>query len=79
LVLATRYSEQHFTPRRRDRAENGPAGRGFAAAGFADQAERLARHEIKTDLVGRLDHSNLLSKEPFPVDRVVFAEVTDGK
>src|SRR4029077_12200648 len=61
---------------RLDQAQHAAAGGRFAAAGFADQAERLAGINVEVDAIDRL-HGAGLPLEQAGVDRECLGEVFD--
>ncbi len=62
---------------RRDQLEDRAPERGFAAAGFADQAEHLAFAQGQVDAVHRLDRADLLLEQEAFLDGKVRLEVND--
>ena len=50
-AVTLRALEPDFACRRLDQAQDAAAGGRFAAAGFADQAERLAGADLEADVV----------------------------
>src|SRR3712207_5900907 len=54
-----------------------PCGRRLAAAGLADDAERLAAQEVEAHAVDRFDGPDLLAEDQAALDREVLLEVAD--
>ena len=54
-----------------------PGGRALAAAGLADDAQRLALHDVEGDAVDRLDRADLALEDDPALDREVLDEVAD--
>ena len=63
---------------RRRELDDRPAERRLAAAGLADEAERLARHDLEVDAVDRVDRADLAAQHA-AVDREVLLEALDGE
>ena len=61
---------------RRRQLEDGPAERGLAAAGLADEAEDLAGEDVEVDAVDRVHGADLLAQQPAD-DREVLLEPAD--
>ena len=59
-------------------AQDRPAGRGLAAAGFADQSQGLAPADVEADAVDRLDDSDLAADDAL-VDGEMHAQVLDAQ
>ena len=65
----------HLAGRRLDQPQHAAAGRALAAAGFADQAERLALLDLKAHVVDRAD-DGFGRKKPAAA-REVLDEIAD--
>jgi hypothetical protein len=70
--------EGHRACRRLDQAQDRAPERRLAAAGLADYAQRLPRHDVERDAVDRAHGSRLAAEKP-TADRVVLGEVADRK
>ena len=64
---------------RRDEADDAAGEGRLAAAGFADEPERLAAHQVEGDVRDRLHRADLpLEDQPF-ADREFDGEMADGQ
>jgi hypothetical protein len=70
--------EDDFAFARFDQAHHAARGGGFAAAGFADQAERLASFHRKGDAVHRMDPRDLARQQP-ALDGKMLLETGDAQ
>ena len=68
--------ELHLTGRRLDQPEDAAAGRGLAAARFADQAERLALLDRKRHVVHRA-HDPTARERPPAAARELLDQIAD--
>src|SRR5262245_37545518 len=62
--------------RRLDQAQHAARDRRFAAAGFADEAKRLADAKRKAHAIDRVHRADLAAQDAAP-QRIVFYEVGD--
>ena len=64
-----------------DEAEQRLAGRGFSAAGFADERERLARRDLERDVLHGMDarHASAKHAAPDVVADGQVANIDDGR
>ena len=69
--------DRHRARRRRDEPQDDLAERRLAAAGLADQAERLAASHVEADAVDGPDRADLANAEEAAADREVLDEVLD--
>jgi hypothetical protein len=59
------------------RAQDRPPGGRLAATVFVDQPQGLTRHQVKANLVNRLDQAGLSADESLAENGKVFSQIFD--